>query len=403
MNTDIFYTLSSLLHVDLVYENHDGSLISYSDTGDFNILLQSLPLRSRLTENAAAVDFPFLMQDSFHCFFAAFSLDNGTLLIGPMCHEHLDRLHRRQMYRYYGIHADGLPELPAFSLPQIAKMVRLVYHIAGKEAEEEFLLKENHILTENMLMTRHEQVRLVLREEEENDDSAFRHSYHEEQLLLQAVKEGDGEKAVRLAEEMDRDSGRLSSSDHQHRKNMAVVGITLCSRAAIEGGISPESAYRISGYYIRKCDAAQDSSFMLQYRNQAIREFASYVLEKQKRLSGSGYIERCKDYVRKHYREKIHLQDIADFLGITSSYLSRLFKKETGECLQDFINKERVYRSSNLLLYSDLSLSEITQYVHFPSQSYFGSIFKKYKGMSPGTYRDRYRNSEFSGKKTTPP
>ena len=211
------------------------------------------------------------------------------------------------------------------------------------------------------------------------------------------MKEGDGDKAVRLAEEMDRDAGRLSASDHQHRKNMAIVGITLCSRAAIEGGISPEAAYRISGYYIQKCDASRDTLYMLQYRNQAIREFASYVLEKQKHLSSSGYIEGCRDYIRKHYREKIYLQDIADFLGISPSYLSRLFKKETGRCLQDFVNEERVFRSSNLLLYSDLSLSEIAQYVHFPSQSYFGSIFKKYKGMSPKAFRDRYRTAGFSG------
>ena len=356
MNIDIFYTLSSLLHVDIVYENSECHLTSYSDTIEFNLLMQSRSLRMQLTESASSQDVPFLMQDPFHCFYASFSLDHGTLLIGPMCHEHLDHLH-----------------------------------------QEDLLLKENNILTEDMMTTRQEQVRFVLNEEEENDDSAFRHSYHEEQLLLQAVKEGDGDKAVRLAEEMDRDAGRLSASDHQHRKNMAIVGITLCSRAAIEGGISPEAAYRISGYYIQKCDASRDTLYMLQYRNQAIREFASYVLEKQKHLSSSGYIEGCRDYIRKHYREKIYLQDIADFLGISPSYLSRLFKKETGRCLQDFVNEERVFRSSNLLLYSDLSLSEIAQYVHFPSQSYFGSIFKKYKGMSPKAFRDRYRTAGFSG------
>ena len=373
MNIDIFYTLSSLLHVDIVYENSECHLTSYSDTIEFNLLMQSRSLRMQLTESASSQDVPFLMQDPFHCFYASFSLDHGTLLIGPMCHEHLDHLHRRQMYCHYGIQADGLPELPAFSLPEIAKMVRLTCHIAGMEVQEDLLLKENNILTEDMMTTRQEQVRFVLNEEE------------------------DGDKAVRLAEEMDRDAGRLSASDKKKKKNMAIVGITLCSRAAIEGGISPEAAYRISGYYIQKCDASRDTLYMLQYRNQAIREFASYVLEKQKHLSSSGYIEGCRDYIRKHYREKIYLQDIADFLGISPSYLSRLFKKETGRCLQDFVNEERIFRSSNLLLYSDLSLSEIAQYVHFPSQSYFGSIFKKYKGMSPKAFRDRYRTAGFSG------
>ena len=81
--------------------------------------------------------------------------------------------------------------------------------------------------------------------------------------------------------------------------------------------------------------------------------------------------------MRKHYREKIYLEDIAEALGISPTYLSKLFKKETGQCLQDYINEERVFRAANLLIYSELSLTEIAEYVHFPNQSYFGKIFKQ--------------------------
>ena len=113
------------------------------------------------------------------------------------------------------------------------------------------------------------------------------------------------------------------------------------------------------------------------------------------RPASSNYVERSKDYVRKHYREKIYLDDIAESLGLSPTYLSRLFSRETGECLQDYINSVRVYHATNLLLYSDRSLPEIAQYVGFPNQSYFGKIFKKLKNMSPKAYRDRYRSAEY--------
>ena len=74
--------------------------------------------------------------------------------------------------------------------------------------------------------------------------------------------------------------------------------------------------------------------------------------------------------------------------------MMRLFKKETGICLQDAINEERVFRAANLLLYSELSLTEIAQYVGFPNQSYMGKVFKKLRNMTPMSYRDRFKNQE---------
>lgn len=247
---------------------------------------------------------------------------------------------------------------------------------------------ETHIRTE--------QTRFILKEEAENDDHAYRHSYFEEQLLMQAIREGRSEDAITLAENMDNDAGRLSSRNMGHWHNLVVIGIALCSRAAIEGGIPPESGYRISGYYIKKCDTSQSITQLLQYRNRAIIELTSLVREHQNRPNNSYYTERCKDYVRKHYRDKIYLQDIAQSLGISAPYLSRLFKEETGGCIQNFINGERISHAAALLIYSDLSLPEIAQYVHFPNQSYFGKVFKQFKNMTPKAYRNLYQTTEYS-------
>ena len=168
----------------------------------------------------------------------------------------------------------------------------------------------------------------------------------------------------------------------------------MCTRAAIEGGVPPETGYRLSGYYIQKCEKSQDPAHLLHYRNRAIEELTLRVKEKLEHAHSSSHVERCKDYVRKHYREKLYLDDIAGVLGISPTYLSRLFSQETGQRLQDFINEERVYRASNLLKYSDLSISQIAEYVHFPSQSYFGKIFKQYKQVSPRVFREQYLASQ---------
>ena len=71
--------------------------------------------------------------------------------------------------------------------------------------------------------------------------------------------------------------------------------------------------------------------------------------------------------------------------------LSRIFKKETGESIQKYSMHMRIERAENLLKYSEASLTEISEYLCFSSQSHFGKVFKVYKNMTPKQYRDYYK------------
>ena len=64
--------------------------------------------------------------------------------------------------------------------------------------------------------------------------------------------------------------------------------------------------------------------------------------------------------------------------------------------LQDYIVQVRVERAANLLAYSEEPIAAIGDYVNFPTQSYFGKVFKKYKGMTPREYRNKQKPKEFA-------
>jgi AraC-like DNA-binding protein len=389
--------LCSVIKVDLVYEAPDGSLVAFFDSIQDSPLMQCARVRDALRSGIAGQSAPFLLREKDGIYFAALHAGEGFLYMGPMCSERLSASKRRQMCTRYGIEHEEARLLPCFTLPEIRNMILLTNSaLKNGNLENEELMQLNQLISLSERGIRTDQVQFVLKEEAENDDASYRHSYHEEQLLMQAIREGRTEDAIRLAESMDRDSGRLSRTEVSHRRNLAIIGISLCARAAIEGGISPEEGYRLSGYYIQKCDSSQDPAHLLHYRNRAIEELTVRVKQKLEKPRTSSHVERAKDYVRKHYREKIYLDDIAEKIGISPTHLSKLFKKETGQCLQDYINEERVYRAANLLMYSDRSLIEIAEYVHFPSQSYFGKIFKQFKGVSPRIFRDQYRAREIT-------
>ena len=340
--------LCSVIKVDLVYEAPDGSLVAFFDSIQDSPLMQCARVRDALRPGIAGQRAPFLLREKDGVYFAALQAGEGFLYMGPMCSERLSASKRRQMYSFYGIEYDEARLLPCFTLPEIRNMILLTNSaLKNGNLENEELMQLNQLINQSERGVRTEQVQFVLKEEAENDDASYRHGYHEEQMLMQAIREGRTEDAIRLAESMDRDSGRLSRTEVSHRRNLAIIGISLCARAAIEGGISPEEGYRLSGYYIQKCDSSQDPAHLLHYRNRAIEELTVRVKQKLEKPRTSSHVERAKDYVRKHYREKIYLDDIADSIGISPTHLSKLFKKETGQCLQDYVNEERVFRAAN--------------------------------------------------------
>ena len=387
--------LCSVIKVDLVYEAPDKSLIPFFDSIKDSPLMQCARIRDALRSGIAGQSGPFLFKEKDGVYFAALPAGEGFLYMGPMCSERLSSAKRRQMYSYYGIGCEDARYLPCFALPEIRNMILLTNSaLKNGNLENEELVHLNQHLNQCEHCIGEEKLRYVLHEEAENEDEVYRHGYHEEQLLMQAIREGRTEDAIRLAETMDQDNGRLSTNEVSHWRNLAIIGIALCARAAIEGGISPEEGYRISGYYIMKCDAMQDPAHLLHQRNRCIEDLTVRVRSKLEKPHTSSHVERAKDYVRKHYREKIYLEDVAESIGISPTHLSKLFKKETGQCLQDYVNEERVSRATNLLKYSDYSLTEIAEYVHFPSQSYFGKIFKQFKNVSPRAFREQYRAKE---------
>ena len=85
------------------------------------------------------------------------------------------------------------------------------------------------------------------------------------------------------------------------------------------------------------------------------------------------------------------IQEVADFLSLSVSYLSRLFKSEVGLNISEYIIKQKIKAAEGMLRSSSQSSTEISYILHFSSQSYFTKVFKKYTGMTPKEYQKLYK------------
>ncbi len=99
-------------------------------------------------------------------------------------------------------------------------------------------------------------------------------------------------------------------------------------------------------------------------------------------------IESAKAYIDKHYADEITLAEVAGSVHMSQWYFSKLFRKETGTTFSDYLIELRIRRAKELIR-SDAAMKnyEIAERVGFSDSRYFGQLFKKTTGMTPGEYR----------------
>ena len=98
-------------------------------------------------------------------------------------------------------------------------------------------------------------------------------------------------------------------------------------------------------------------------------------------------IKKVCDYVEQNLSKDISLEMAADMAGVSSFYLSKLFKEEKGETFINFVSDKRLEKSCELLAQTELSIKEITAQVGYNDQNYYSRIFKSKYGFSPKEYR----------------
>lgn len=104
---------------------------------------------------------------------------------------------------------------------------------------------------------------------------------------------------------------------------------------------------------------------------------------KQEHLSVRG----AQEYIREHLTEELNLKLVADKVGISTAYLSTLFKQYLGCGFVDYLNKTRIEYACNYMQDGEMKIYEIAYMAGFHDEKYFSRVFKKVTGQSPSEYR----------------
>lgn len=184
--------------------------------------------------------------------------------------------------------------------------------------------------------------------------------------------------------------GKLSNNALTNLKYHFVVTVAMITRHCVDAGMELEQAYRLSDFYILKMDSLQNKEDIATLHASMVMDFTGKMLLLKKQNVISKSITQCIEYIYNHIHDRITVEDLAEYTELSPSYLSRLFKKELGISVSDYIREKKIDKAQNLLKYSDFSMVEIANYLSFSSQSHFIQTFEKLVGQTPKKYRDRF-------------
>lgn len=120
---------------------------------------------------------------------------------------------------------------------------------------------------------------------------------------------------------------------------------------------------------------------------QAIERFDQLFLAPEEPGPARKQMALALDYIEHNYQEDIHLADVAAYAYLSESYLSRLFKAETGASFREWLNRVRIEKAMQLVADTDLKYYEIAEQVGYRNYKYFATHFSKYCGCSAKEYR----------------
>lgn len=186
-------------------------------------------------------------------------------------------------------------------------------------------------------------------------------------------------------------SGTMGETPLRQEKNQFIGVLTLITRHSIYGGLDVETAYQLSDAYIMESEKASSIKAIGNLTLEAILDFAKRVAENKMPIGMSSDVFKSIQFVSTHTNQAISVKDVAAAIGKSPSLISKKFKKELGFNLCDFIKRRKLEEGKSLLIYSEKTISEISEYLCFSSQSYFQNIFKKQYGITPYNYRKNHR------------
>ncbi|WP_087974753.1 helix-turn-helix transcriptional regulator [Oceanobacillus rekensis] len=174
-------------------------------------------------------------------------------------------------------------------------------------------------------------------------------------------------------------------------KNFLLSHNTLYSYSAEKGGLGAAKSHFISEKYAIMIEHTDQISKLDTIHLNMIDEYGDPSIRYDK-LTNPSIADKAIHYIETNFAEEFLIEEMAHDLHVHPSHLMRSFKKEKGATISHARNQKRVKEAKELLIHSNLSMTEIAIMVGFNNSQYFSKIFRKEEGVTPKSFRKAHLN-----------
>ncbi len=374
------------LNLSLIRNTEDAALFS----SRFRLHEQQIQLSQQaITEilHSARHEIIYPLNDIFQLHLCVFFLHDQLVILGPYSTLLLSQADVIHIFSQTGItgispeqflsYYNSFPNLPEKQVKQIIHSLILFLDPASQNRSY-YTLSEFSTTTEKSSVLQEQYIRRI----EER--------YIKEREFYLAVKNGNVQTALSNLHSMHQDVSylkRIGTTLENERIGSAITRTTV-RMAAEEAGLPPIIIDQISSDNTRKIRHAKTADEILDLKDTLVREFCKAIREHQKQKK-SALSQSVAYYLRHNYTEPIRLDSISSELGVSSTYLGRIFKADYGLSPMEYLKNYRIEQAERLLVRTQHPIQEISRMVGIYDPNYFVKIFKSVNGMTPSAYRSQ--------------
>ena len=197
----------------------------------------------------------------------------------------------------------------------------------------------------------------------DNRETNFQHHTYEEDLRQYEYIRQGSMKAISVGKKMFEGptTGSISDDPVRNYQYLFVASITMACRFCIEGGMPAETAFNLSDVYIRQMDKCKTVQEIFDLHDAMFRDYTQRMRSIGRQSVYSRQVRRCMDYIDSHLQQPVTVKSLAGEVGLSASYVSVLFMKETGVAVSEYIRRKRIETAKTLLEYTDFSCLDIAE------------------------------------------
>ena len=217
--------------------------------------------------------------------------------------------------------------------------------------------------------------------------TACEQRYALEDQLLQAIAQGDITEAMSITRQFMTILYPPRINDIVSDKKAALYSTnTLLRIGARRSNVHPIYLHELSGKFVKMISDNTSNMKLDKIHEKMVRDYC-HLVQNKSRNQYSEIVRNTLNYIDFHLSQPLTLAVLAEYNHVSTPYLSKIFKKEVGTTVTDYVMTCRIHRSLPLLATSKLQVQEIASFVGIPDYNYYTKIFKRFIGCSPREYR----------------